>query len=277
MTPPPIPAERLERIQQLVSQRGIVSLRSAMHELGVSQMTVRRDFAALEEMGVVRRTHGGIVGTDQALPYVERQGLEHAAKDAIGAAAAAFVEEGDTILLGAGTTCLALAQALAGRSGVTVVTNSAAAIPVLRRNPALNLIATGGSVSASGNDMTGPLAEASLRQIRAGKAFVGAHGVAPEGMYAASLERAVIDRLMIEASAQAFLLADRTKLGSGALALVAGLDRVAWLVTDEVPSAATQAWLNAADVQVLAATVGDHAYEQGHPPLRQSTHQEAAI
>ncbi|MFD0502170.1 DeoR family transcriptional regulator [Streptomyces chiangmaiensis] len=54
-----IPAARLERLRELVSSNGVVSLREAQRALGVSVMTVRRDFTALEEKGLVRRTRGG--------------------------------------------------------------------------------------------------------------------------------------------------------------------------------------------------------------------------
>lgn len=255
-----IPAARIERIRALVSANGVVSLRSVQAELGVSPMTVRRDFAALESLGVVRRTRGGVVAVDRVAadrPYEERQWLEAEAKDAIGAFAASLVEGGDTIFLSGGTTCLALARALSRRAGVTVITNSVPALELLMANPALTVIATGGLVDPRDSDMTGPAAEAALMRFRAGKAFVGASGLTSEGIFNASLGRASTDRLMIEGSTEAYVLADHTKIGGASLTLVVELDAIGAVVTDSEPSTADAGWLRSAGVKLLVAQ--DHS------------------
>jgi DeoR/GlpR family transcriptional regulator of sugar metabolism len=252
---PRIPAARIERIRRLVEQSGVVSLRQVMEELGVSEMTVRRDFAALEEMGVVQRTRGGVMAVDRVfVPYAERQALESEAKAAIGALAAGFVEDGDTVFLGAGTTCLAVARALTECESVTVITTSIPALTTLMTNPALTVISTGGSVNSLGNDLTGPLAEATLSRVRAAKAFVGASGMSAEGIFNSSVARASIDGAMIAAAVETFVVADHTKIGRAALSLVAGLERIAYLVTDEPPAQEATMWLSSADIDVRTAS-----------------------
>jgi DeoR/GlpR family transcriptional regulator of sugar metabolism len=255
-----IPAARLERIRELVSRNGIVALRDVKAELGVSEMTVRRDFAALEESGVVRRTRGGVVAAGLVVPdrsYDEREALQAEAKQEIGSAAATLIEDGDTIFLSGGTTCLALAVALQNRSGITVVTNSLQALPALVANPDLRVIATGGLVSALGRDFTGPPAEVVLRQFRARRAFIGASGLTRDGVFNSSLERAATDRLMIDGSVETTLLADHTKIGRASLALVVPLSSVTRLITDQEPNEAETTWLTAAGVSFTAtATAG---------------------
>jgi endonuclease-8 len=114
----PIAARRRQQIVALTGQRGVVSVRELCDALGVSDMTIRRDFRALERQGALQRTHGGAVAISRPTfnyTYDERQRLQREAKDAIGAAAAALVEAGDTLFLGSGTTVLALARRLRGR------------------------------------------------------------------------------------------------------------------------------------------------------------------
>jgi DeoR family fructose operon transcriptional repressor len=268
---PRIPAARRERIRQLVGESGVVSLREVQEELGVSAMTVRRDFATLAEMGLVRRTRGGVVAIDRVvLPYEERQEMERDAKEAIGVLAASLVDDGDTIFLGAGTTCLAVAHALAGRSDVTVITNSMPALDVLMAASGANVIATGGSLNAVGQDMTGPLAEATLSRVRASTAIVGASGISADGVFNSSLARAKIDALMIESAVTTILVADHTKLGRAALALVANLDRIATLVTNELPAQEPGGWIASAglDLRVASGATGASAVVDGETPKR---------
>lgn len=252
-----IPAARLERLRELVDQRGVVSLKQAQEALDVSVMTVRRDFAALEQLGVVRRTRGGVVGVGRVVPdttYAERKDREVDAKSTIGHRAAELVEDGDTIFLSGGTTCLEFARALGTSKDVTVVTNSLDALAVLMPMPGLTVIGTGGYASGRNNDMTGPVAESMVAELRATKAFVGASGLTPDGVFNADLGRASIDRVMSEGATETVVLSDHTKIGASAFALVTPLSGIDYLVTDKTLRKADREWLGKEGVSVLVAS-----------------------
>src|SRR6516165_7904982 len=51
--------ERLRWLSEHLSEHGAVSIAEAAKELGVSEMTVRRALAELEERGTARRVRGG--------------------------------------------------------------------------------------------------------------------------------------------------------------------------------------------------------------------------
>ena len=251
-----IPAARLNRIRALVDERGIVTIREMGEELGVSGMTIRRDLEVLERSGVLRRTRGGALSAARSTvdrPYDERRQLETDAKNQIGKLAASLVEEGDSLFLSSGTTSLALARHLAGRERITVVTNSIQAISELADKPGITLISTGGRASREGGHLSGTLAEQALAQFRVRKAFIGASGVTPEGVTNSSLERASIDRLMVEGAAEIYILADHSKFGQVSLALVAPLEDVTALVTDDGLVEADLVWLREAGVSVRIA------------------------
>lgn len=251
-----IPAARLERIQELVRRNSVVSLRQVQEALGVSEMTVRRDFAALDELGIVRRTRGGIVAVRRVapdVPHTERSTREEQAKRTIGELAASCVEPGDTVFIGAGTTCLAMARALRAREDVTVVTNSVQMLVMLMPNPKLTVISTGGTASAHDQDLSGPLARQALAGIRTRKAFIGASGITPDGLFDASQARAEVNRTMSRHAAATYVLADHTKLGTSALTLVVPAEDVDTLVTDRPLPASDRDWLtDAGRVTVLA-------------------------
>lgn len=227
-----------------------------MKDLGVSDVTIRRDFAVLEQEGVLRRTRGGALSTEilaPSVPYDERERLQADAKADIGRAAAALVHPGDVIFLSSGTTSLAMARSLAGRERVTVITNSVHAITELTTRSGMTVISTGGCASTPGGGLCGPLAEAAVAQLRAGKAFIGCSGISREGISNASLERAAVARRMIEGASEVYVLADHTKFGRRSLAIVAGLNAITAVITDAATPRAQLEMLEDSGVSVIVA------------------------
>src|SRR6201992_4444797 len=116
-------------ILQAVRSDGSARVSDLTQQLGVSDMTVRRDLEALARDGLIEKVHGGAVlpgtPTSSHEPGFEAKlVLEQPEKAAIGRAAASMVTPGTAIALAAGTTTFALAQCLLDVPGLTIVTNS---------------------------------------------------------------------------------------------------------------------------------------------------------
>src|ERR1700758_1900951 len=97
-----LPETRRRSLMDLIARQGFATLDELVKALGVSESTVRRDLEALELGGQVKRTHGGAVysGELRALPaFEDRAATAKAEKQAIGRAAAALLDDGDTVLL----------------------------------------------------------------------------------------------------------------------------------------------------------------------------------
>jgi DeoR/GlpR family transcriptional regulator of sugar metabolism len=90
-----------------------------------------------------------------------------------------------------------------------------------------------------------------LAGIRTRKAFIGASGIRPDGVFDASETRGEVNRMMSEHAAGTYVLADHTKLGTSALTLILPLENVGSLITDVPPPRADREWLNAGSVTVL--------------------------
>jgi DeoR/GlpR family transcriptional regulator of sugar metabolism len=255
-----IPAARLERIRSLVDERGVVTIQDLGRDLGVSGMTVRRDLEVLERAGALRRTRGGALSTTWSLtdrPYRVREALETSAKDRIGELAASLVDDDDAVFLSSGTTSLAVARHLLGRSGITVVTNSVQAVALLAEDDGIVVISTGGRANRDGGDLSGPLTDRTLGEFRVRKAIIGASGITPAGVTNSSVERAATDRLMVAGADSLIVVADHGKFGQDALALVVGLDHVSGVVTDAGVAVEHLEWLDDAGVPVHVAPPGD--------------------
>lgn len=208
--------------------------------LDVSASTIRRDLAVMSDEGVVTRTYGGAVlahaQPEQTLST--REHLHRAAKDAIARAAATLIEDGDTVLLDAGSTVGALGRLLPGRR-LRAVTSNLALVPILANAPELDLMVLAGTVRPISMGVVGPLAEQVLRRISADKVFLGADGVvAGRGLCEATPEQISLKELMAAQAAEVFVLADASKLGRATQNFWAPLPGRWTLITD---SSATDA------------------------------------
>jgi DeoR/GlpR family transcriptional regulator of sugar metabolism len=249
------PGARLRLIEELLAERGSLSLRDALTEINVSEMTLRRDFASLERLGLVERTWGGILPKRPLVPELghnEREQTEAGAKRTIAELADGCIDEGDTVLLSGGTTALAVARRLARRSHLTVITTSLPALLVLAENSELVVIALGGRMSPYNNDTSGPQALAALTGYRADKAVIGATGLREDGVFNANADRAAIDRMMVERANSTLVVADHTKVGRSALSLVNPWAPTLSLVTDLPLPRHARHWLQQSSARVVA-------------------------
>ncbi len=258
--------ERHEHILDALARTGRVSVAELADELQVTAETIRRDLDALERAGHVRRVHGGAVSASRAslaeTTVLERESQRIEAKRAIARAALALVPPTFTgsIVLDAGTTTGALAEALAGwrpESGVpalTVYTNSVPIAGLLVANPNLVVRVIGGTVRGITSAAVGPTAVAQLADIRPDVAFLGTNGVSAEfGLSTPDELEAQVKRTMVERSRLAVVLVDASKHDDEALHRFACLDEVDVLITDAPPAPALAEALDEAEVEVRIA------------------------
>jgi DeoR/GlpR family transcriptional regulator of sugar metabolism len=210
--------------------------------LDVSASTIRRDLAVMCEDGTVMRTYGGAVlahaQPEEALATRETE--NRAGKEAIGKAAAALIDEGDSVLLDAGSTVGALGRLLASRR-LSVVTGNLTLVPILANTPPLELTVLAGTVRPLSMGVVGPLTEMTLRRLTVDKVFLGCDGVvAGRGLCEASPQQTALKELMAAQAADVVVLADASKIGRASQQFWAPLPPRWTLITD---AAATDAQL----------------------------------
>lgn len=229
-----LPADRHQVIADLVRERGSVRGRELAEALGVTDETIRRDLSRLEELGIVRRAHGGAVAprlSDETDTAFRLQ--EHAAeKMAIGRRAAELVMDRSSIILDSGTTTLALARALQEVRDLVVVTTAVTNAIELVGNQRTTVIMTGGVIRPSTFGASGQLAAETLRGLHVDQTFLAIHSVSVAGgLTYPLLEEVDAKRAMIEAAGEVILLADHSKFGRQALVRVAPITAVHRIVT----------------------------------------------
>jgi DeoR/GlpR family transcriptional regulator of sugar metabolism len=226
--------ERRDQILERLRVHGRVLASELVNEFQVSPDTIRRDLRELDEVGALRRVHGGALprrGDTDPLPVRARRAPE--AKTSIARHAAQIVRNGDVVILDGGTTTLELARALPNNLSATVVTNSLPIALVLADHPGIEPIVIGGNLRARSGVTVGAAAVAALERVRADVLFLGVCALHPEiGVTVEDAEEREGKQAMIAGAAEVVGLADHDKLGTALPFVVAPLTAVTKLVTD---------------------------------------------
>ncbi|MFK8112636.1 MAG: DeoR/GlpR family DNA-binding transcription regulator [Rubripirellula sp.] len=255
--PGPVSTEtRRQQLRDFVQSRGFASLGELAESLDVSESTIRRDLEQLEREGTARRTHGGVFWTgesDTMQVFQTRRDDAWAAKEAIGAAAAAMIEDHDTILLDGGSTTYELARHLAGRP-LQVVTNSLPVAHLLSSSESIDLVMIGGCVRGRTAVTIGPMADSMLHSINVGKAFLSVAGITDRGYFNSNMMLVESEKAMMEAADQAIVVADSSKFGKVSLSRLCGLHEVHAVVSDSEVNSKWKEHLEMAEVQLVLAS-----------------------
>lgn len=242
---------------EYVRGRGEASVAVLSDAFGVSADTVRRDLLKLENLGVLTRTHGGAVAmaqpTAELHSVTERQTRHLASKQAIGAAAARLVVDGETVLINGGSTTLEVARALGAHPGVALVTCSPQVVLAVAEQPGRGVHLLGGRWYPEFGVVVGPVALPGTLGLRADRLVMGVAGITPAGVSIANVEEAAMISSMIDSARRVVVVADASKFDRDAFAVLADLSRIDTLVTDRTPDGDLARALADADVAVVVA------------------------
>lgn len=232
-----------------IGSDGRASVGTLARDFGVTPSTIRRDLARLARDGRIVRTYGG-AAIGGPMPRV---GTRSDAKARIGAAAAARVQDGDTILISSGTTTLEFARQLGDRR-ITVITNALDVANVLVDRPSIELVVLGGVMRRGMHSMLGHLAELALRELRADTLYMGIGAIGPDlALMNDSIPEIMTDRALRRAARECVLLASSDKFGSVAPAFVFDIDEVTTLISDAAAPPHEVAAVRARGTEVVIA------------------------
>jgi DeoR family galactitol utilization operon repressor len=246
-------AERKSIILEMLMEESSVSVSELAKRLNVTVVTARADLAALEEEGLLVRTHGGAVPA-QHPKIMERMQAQKRGKSSIAKAAAAMVEDGDTIIVSAGTTTALIAKYMLGKRGVHIVTNNTLLLAYARTNPQLRVTLVGGEFRPEEEGMVGPMALQAIDTFHVSKAFIGIDGASiKQGFTANSVESADLVRRMAEQADEVIAISDSAKFGKPGFARILPFNGVDALVTDNELTKEFETELTNADVRIVKA------------------------
>jgi DeoR/GlpR family transcriptional regulator of sugar metabolism len=246
------PARRDELLRRLLAD-GYISSAQASSELGVSEMTIRRDLRRLDLQGRAQRVLGGarLLGSGEGVPFDERDKAGSAAKHEIAAACARLLAGSATIALDAGTTVAPLAGLLA--AGVTIVSHSAPVIQASTARHDVELIALGGLYRSDTRSFVGPMASSNLQSISADVAVLSATAVQRGGLLCANALDAEMKRGMAGIAEHSILLVDSSKLGARAPIRFGTLAMIDTVITDHSATEEQLELLSRGGTEVIVA------------------------
>jgi len=255
---PLLPAERQQRILEILREELSVRGSRLGELLGVSEMTIRRDLDALERQGVVERTHGGavfrqerVVGKFHYNSAVQENLRE---KQRIARRAAAMIEPNDIIFLGEGTTCAQMIRYVDSGMPFTIFTNNLGVISEIEDKTG-DLILLGGAYNHTTRALAGSLTMEMISQVNVTKLFLGVDGFSLNaGLTTPNLEIATVERSMIRHTrGKVIVMADHSKFGLVAEIVITPIKNIDVLITDrKIPDDFEQD-LRSMDVEVVIA------------------------
>lgn len=241
---------------------GSASVDDLADRFGVSRMTVHRDLDELAAAGLLRKVRGGATiaasqGFMADFTIRSRQAVEEKAR--LAAAAAAYVEPGDTVVVDDGSTSAAVGGALAEVRPLTIITNNLSVIESMSGSPSHDVIALGGTYSRKFNGFFGLLAEEAIRGLRADVALISCSAVFGTKAFHQDQEVVQCKRLKMEAATRRYLIVDHAKFGKPALHFLSDLADFDKVITGAAPDAAHLEALEAAGVALQVVGPGPNS------------------
>ena len=247
-------AERRNYIIEILNRDGRVIIEDLAKILNVSDMTIRRDLQYLEDHKLITRTHGGAVLHNlltEEIPYTKKAEQNIEQKYKIGTYASSLVEEGNVVILDAGTTNMEIAKGLIGIKNIKVITNDLIIAAFLSKYEGINVYCTGGIVQKDTGACLGVSAIEFLQNIHADIAFVGASCIdVKKGITTPSIEKAQWKKEVIKSAERAILVADSLKFGKVSFAKICQLDRFDLIITDSGIDEDTKEVLSKLDMDI---------------------------
>jgi DeoR/GlpR family transcriptional regulator of sugar metabolism len=247
--------QRRHTILALLAEQGEVSVDELAKRFATSEVTIRKDLAALEKNGLLLRRYGGAVPLPQELIGDASQPIS-SYKQAIARAGVARIREHARIIIDSGTTTAAMIPQLGHKPGLVVMTNSlnvARALSELEHEPVL--LMTGGTWDPHSESFQGQVAEQVLRSYDFDQLFIGADGIDLARGTTTFNELLGLSRVMAEVAREVVVMVESDKIGRKIPNLELPWGSIHTLITDERLSAEAREQLTARGVNLICAAV----------------------
>lgn len=225
---------------EILKEQGNASTKYLANLLDVSESTVRRDIDFMTSFNLkesIQRVHGGVIlpklklGNEYMFDLKLNLNIEH--KKAISKKCMEFIDDGDSIVLDSGTTCLYVARELHNKSGVRVLTVDIKIAEELAKYSNIESTVIGGQIRPGYYTIGGIIALNTLDQFNIEKVIMSVDAIDIErGITNASEFEVGIKRKIIEIGQKVIMVADYTKFSKLALHKVTSLACIDVIITN---------------------------------------------
>lgn len=247
--------KRFEQIKFQLLKNGIIDADEICSLLNVSRATVRRDLHALEAEGVLKRIHGGAVTvtSEKEQPFYSKISIAEKEKREIGITAASLIPEGSVIGCTGGTTVMNVVHAIKEKK-ISILTNAINIAMELVSSNISDVIVTGGTLRPRSYELVGHEADEMIARFHLDIALIGIDGISiTQGISTYTIAEAHTASLYINHARETWVVADHTKIGKVAPALITPLSSINTLITDKGVSDSQKKALEQAGLRVIVA------------------------
>jgi DeoR family transcriptional regulator, ulaG and ulaABCDEF operon transcriptional repressor len=257
--------ERWQFILTQVRNRGVIRVRDLLDSTNASPATLRRDLVKLEEMGQLRRVHGGAEAIEAAeqshlatRSFDVSQTLHAERKRSVARIAAGMCMDGDSIIINAGSTTWFMAEFLRDRR-MQILTNSVPISLELISTSENRIVLPGGEVYREQGIILSPFDEDAIQHFTASKMFMSCYAISHLGIVEGDPLIARAEAKLLTRAEELVVIADSSKFGQKGSMAVCQLSRVHTLITDDGAPADMLDMLRGAGIRVIVAEVNENS------------------
>lgn len=231
--------ERWQVILRQVRERGVLRVRDIAFLTTASPATLRRDLVKLEEMGQIRRVHGGIEAVEAAQQshlatraFNVSQTLNATRKRVVAQSAAELCDDGESIIINAGSTTWFMAEYLRHKR-MQILTNSFPIAQELIATSENRIVLPGGEVYREQGIILSPFDEDAIQHFTASKMFMSCYSITAMGIIEGDPLIARAEAKLLSRAEKLVVIADSSKFEPRGSMAVCQLARVHTLITDD--------------------------------------------
>lgn len=242
---------RHTKILELLTEKNKVDVTELSQNLGVSQVTIRKDLDMLEKKGLIVREHGfaTLNGQDD---MNNRLAYHYDIKQQLAKSACQMIEDGETIMIESGSCCALLAQEIAStKKDVTIITNSSFIADYIRQYAQVKIILLGGEYQKEAQVVVGPMTRRCVEAFFVDKFFIGTDGFSRNtGFTGNDYMRSETVRDMARQAAHVIIVTESSKFQQVGLVNLLPTQDVYCVVTDEMIPQESEEYLQSQNVIV---------------------------
>ena len=228
--------DRQTKILEIVNQKKKVEVATLSQMLEVSQVTIRKDLDALEELNFLKRDHGYAKMKNMS-DISNRMAFCYETKQRIAEKASEIISDGETIMVESGSSCALLVKYLSEtKKDITVITNSSYIARFIRETEGgvTKVIVLGGEYQKEAEVMVGPLVKTCAEAFYVDKLFMGTDGYIPGiGFTSGDMLRAEAAKSMADSARNSIILTDSSKFSEHGVVMQCRLKDINMVFTDD--------------------------------------------
>lgn len=251
--------ERRALILKMLETENEISVTTLSKQLGISEVTIRKDFTNLQSRNLLVRTRGGAIrkpveNLNEDTAISKKSMFNFREKERIGRLAATLIKNGDHLMLDSGTTTLEIAKNLEAYSDLTILTNAMNIAEELLKYKRFTVIILGGHLRVNSHSTIGPMALNTLSNFANYKLFLGVDSFSFEnGISTPNMEEAMLNQAMISQASEVIAVFDSSKFNKRSFCHIAHCEQINAIVTDKNLASSTASRLKAKNIALHLA------------------------